>query len=575
MHLRFPISCFLIISLLLSCNDRSIPSDPAPLQTTYASPTRIMWTAGSPHNTPTLLEPFCGQVAVSEPATCTLQTGDALLLDYGRELHGGLRITSAIRSSKATPHIRIRFGESVSEAMSDVASSTATNEHSLRDFETPLPWLGAYETGHTGFRFARIDILDDGGSPLPIVAIEAACRMREIAYAGSFRCSDQRLNAIWNTAAYTVHLNMQDYVWDGIKRDRLVWIGDMHPEVMTINTVFGSQDVVRQSLDFARDGTRPDEWMNGICSYSMWWIIIQRDLYRYTGRRDYLLQQHSYIASLLRRIASCTDGNDESFREGRFIDWPTSENPESIHQCLQAMLVMTMQAGKDIAAALGDTSLLDECEACLKRVEGYVPSEPATKQAAAFLSLAGLLEEDKAAAAILKDGAQGFATFTGYYMLEALAKAGRYDEALRIISDYWGGMLDLGATTFWEDLSYEDLAHASRIDEFVPEGAFDIHKDGGAYCYKGLRHSLCHGWASGPAPWMSRHILGIEPLEPGFSQVSINPHLGSLDWAEGTFPTPKGIIEVSVRKSPDGKVKKHIKPPLGVRLVTRIPKEFK
>lgn len=25
----------------------------------------------------------------------------------------------------------------------------------------------------------------------------------------------------WLTGAYTVHLNMQDYLWDGIKRDRL------------------------------------------------------------------------------------------------------------------------------------------------------------------------------------------------------------------------------------------------------------------------------------------------------------------------------------------------------------------
>jgi alpha-L-rhamnosidase len=39
--------------------------------------------------------------------------------------------------------------------------------------------------------------------------------------------------------ADTVHLCMQDYLWDGIKRDRLVWIGDMHPEVSTINAVFG------------------------------------------------------------------------------------------------------------------------------------------------------------------------------------------------------------------------------------------------------------------------------------------------------------------------------------------------
>ena len=536
-------------------------------KTEYIPATRIMWTAGAPEGSDKLLKVFSGQVAVKEVEVCTMHTGDAILFDYGRELHGGLRITTAIRDSKATPRIRIRFGESVSEAMSDVASTTATNEHSLRDFEAALPWLGSFETGNTGFRFVRIDILDDGGTPLPVVAVEAKSIMRDIPYLGSFRCSDGRLNEIWQTAAYTVHLNMQDYVWDGIKRDRLVWIGDMHPEVMTINTVFGSQDVVRKSLDFARDGTGPDEWMNGICSYSMWWCIIQRDLYYYTGNLDYLQQQHEYIARLLRKIAACIDGSSEDFKEGRFIDWPTSENPESIHQCLQAMLTMTMKAGMEIAAALKDKELFNDCDVCAKALASYVPSAPATKQAAAFMSLAGILPATDGAGTIAEGGAEGFATFTGYYMLEALASAGKYDEAMQIISDYWGGMLDLGATSFWEDLRYSDLSKAGRIDEFVPEGTYDIHKDGGAYCYEGLRHSFCHGWASGPAPWMSRHILGIEPLEPGFKKVRIEPHLGNLDWAEGTFPTPYGLIRVSARKTDDGNIKTDIKLPKGVRRI--------
>ena len=373
-------------------------------KTEYIPATRIMWTAGAPEGSDKLLKVFSGQVAVKEVEVCTMHTGDAILFDYGRELHGGLRITTAIRDSKATPRIRIRFGESVSEAMSDVASTTATNEHSLRDFEAALPWLGSFETGNTGFRFVRIDILDDGGTPLPVVAVEAKSIMRDIPYLGSFRCSDGRLNEIWQTAAYTVHLNMQDYVWDGIKRDRLVWIGDMHPEVMTINTVFGSQDVVRKSLDFARDGTGPDEWMNGICSYSMWWCIIQRDLYYYTGNLDYLQQQHEYLARLLRKIAACIDGSSEDFKEGRFIDWPTSENPESIHQCLQAMLTMTMKAGMEIAAALKDKELFNDCDVCAKALASYIPSAPATKQAAALMSLAGILPATNGAGTIAEGG---------------------------------------------------------------------------------------------------------------------------------------------------------------------------
>ena len=168
---------------------------------------------------------------------------------------------------------------------------------------------------------------------------------------------------------------------------------------------------------------------------------------------------------------------------------------------------------------------------------------------------------------IAVDGAKGFSTFYGYYMLEAMALAGDYAGALQIISDYWGGMLDLGATTFWEDLNYNDLRNAGRIDEFVPLGKFDIHSMGGDYCYKGLRHSLCHGWASGPTAWLSRHVLGIIPLEAKCKKVKIEPHLGNLQHVEGTFPTPYGIIRVKHEKNAKGNIISEIEAPKEITIV--------
>ena len=100
-------------------------------------------------------------------------------------------------------------------------------------------------------------------------------------------------------------------------------------------------------------------------------------------------------------------------------------------------------------------------------------------------------------------GARGMSTFYGYYVLQARARAGDVRGCLECIREYWGGMLALGATTFWEDFDIEWAKDAVGIDELVPEGARDIHGDFGNYCYKGFRHSLCHGWASGPTAWLS------------------------------------------------------------------------
>ena len=54
-------------------------------------------------------------------------------------------------------------------------------------------------------------------------------------------------------------------------------------------------------------------------------------------------------------------------------------------------------------------------------------------------------------------------------------------------------MLDLGATTFWENFTYQEQINAVGIDELPDPTRFNIHADGGAHCYIGLRASLCHG----------------------------------------------------------------------------------
>lgn len=540
----------------------------------YILPSRIVWMSDSegesvlhPEN---LLSDFSGQITVASDQNCILSTRKTnqagILLDFGKELHGGLLITAAIRSANHPIKIRVRFGESVTEAMSDTDGNTpessATNDHAMRDFEIELPWLGSLEIGNTGFRFVRIDLLEKDVD-LPLHSVQAVFKYRDIPYLGSFKSDNERLNRIWETGAYTVHLNMQNYLWDGIKRDRLVWVGDMHPEIMTINSVFGINEVVNRSLDIAKTDTPLPGWMNGMCSYSLWWIIIQRDLYLYQGNYEYLKEQHPYLSALLTQVLSNIDGNKENLQGGtRFLDWPTSESPEIIHAGLQALMIMGLEAGRDIANWLQDSDLANRCDNATKKLKKYVPSHQNNKQAAALLAISGLGNPEEMNRKVISvNGAEDFSTFYGYYMLEAMAMAGDYTDALQIISDYWGGMLDLGATTFWEDLNYSDLKKAGRIDEIVLSGKYDIHSMGGGVCYKGLRHSFCHGWASGPTAWLSRHVLGIIPLEAGCKKVKIEPHLDNLQWVEGTFPTPYGIISVKHQKGKDGKIISDIKAP--------------
>ena len=567
-----PIAVILAMGLISSCSGSGAPasqdnSSASEFVTEYISPTRIVLANGKVTDDQVLLRPYKGQVSTSEEHVTEFLPGGSVLLDFGKEIQGGIQIVRAMSGSHDPARFRLVLGESVSEALSDVTEegSTATNDHSVRDFEISVPWLGVAEYGNSGFRFARLDYLGDD-EQTALVAVRAISKYRDIPYLGSFHCSDKRLDDIWQTGAYTVHLNMQEYLWDGVKRDRLVWIGDMHPEVMTVGTVFGNHEVVRKSLDYVRDGT-PEGWMNGICSYSLWWIIIHHHLYQWYGDMDYLQEQKAYLVQLLENVMKNVEGSKEAYSDGRFIDWPSNDKPDVIHACLQALTVRALEAGAEMCGWLGDETLKVKCGDVAKSMRTYIPDNKGNSQAAALLAIQDMLDAGKASEIILENGPEKFTSFMGYYLLEALAKGGRYAEAMDLISKYWGKMLDLGATTFWEDFNYSDAKNAARIDEIVPEGKFDIHADGGAWCYVGLRHSFCHGWASGPTTWLSRHVLGIEPVGVGFKQVRIEPHLGDLQWAEGTFPTPYGVISVRHEKKADGTVASNIKLPKGIKQV--------
>jgi alpha-L-rhamnosidase len=550
-------------------------SERSPLSAFFIAPVRVVWQSETGvERAEALLQPHAGQALLQEPRPpCRLTAGAeapaGVLLDFGRELTGYVELITTMMPEQAKlRRVRVRFGESVSEAMAELGGpQNAQNDHALRDQVVALPWLGKKMVGPGGFRFVRIDNVDPE-LPLDLSQVRAVLQLRDIPYLGSFRCDDERLNQIWQVGAYTVHLNMQEYLWDGIKRDRLVWIGDMHPEVSTIHAVFGFNDVVPASLDLTRDVTPVTEWMNGISSYSMWWVLIHEDLWMHLGDRSYLEAQQPYLTALLRRLAGLIGPDGRERIDGmRFLDWPSSANPQGVTAGLQALLVMTLESGVRLMTTLGDTDTARVCADAADRGRRVVPDPNGSKSGAALLSLAGLRDARQTSNTVLKPGGvRDVSTFYGFYVLQALAKAGEITTAMEFIRTYWGAMLDLGATTFWEDFNLEWTNNAARIDELVPPGRKDIHGDFGAYCYEGFRHSLCHGWASGPTAWLSQHVLGVTPLEPGFARARVAPELGDLNWAEGSYPTPRGPIQVRHERQPDGTVLSRISAPPGVEI---------
>ncbi|MDR1763774.1 MAG: alpha-L-rhamnosidase [Dysgonamonadaceae bacterium] len=543
----------------------------------FISPVRIIWKSGDVVNEDVLLKKGGSQAAMGAKNTCAIKSGigdtASILLDYGKEIHGGLQLVMGSSSRREPSLVRIRFGESVGEANSTTLNSEwkvgfSTDDHAKRDIVMEIPRDGLIEIGNTGFRFVRIDLLQSN-TTIRLREARAVLRFRDIPYLGSFRSSDERLDKIWLTGAYTVHLNMQEYLWDGIKRDRLVWLGDMHPEVATIIRVFGANEVIPKSLDYACEQYPLPAWMNGMSAYSLWYLIIHYEWYMHSGDLDFLKKHRDYILGLIAQIDGKVDEKGvETLAPSRFLDWPSSPNQAGVEAGYRALIVWAMHDAEKLCKILDEPDFAVKAAHCAEKMNKHIAPHNNLKQAAALMAIADILDAQKACNEVISvGGAQGFSTFYGYYMLQAQAKAGQYQNALDIIRQYWGGMLDMGATTFWEDFDLKWTENAARLDEITPAGKQDIHGDFGAYCYPGFRHSLCHGWSSGPTAWLTEYVLGIKAVDAGCRTVKIEPHLADLQWVEGSFPTPYGIIKVRHTKDKNGKTVSEISAPKEVKII--------
>lgn len=465
------------------------------------------------------------------------QKGSFIILDFGKELCGGIRMIT--RSVEGIADFRITFGESLSEALSSIGEKNATNNHSPRDIRVEVPALSDLTFGQTGFRFVRIELLSE--KPVLVRNIFAINTLPHFEKEAVITTSDEQLNKIIETAAYTLKLNFQNgYIWDGVKRDRLVWCGDLHQEIVTSLYLFGDNQNIPNSLSFLRDETPGDQWINRIPTYSAWWVINLCDYCQMTGNMDYWNANFDYAEAIMDHLDENVEDSgimhfeDDGCGMPYFLDWPTFKT-EDAKIGTAALLIL---AAKKFLALKEN----EKCHSLLKKLESYLNMPCASKQVRAFQILAGRNAENEAAF-LENKGASGYSTFMAYYLLLADAMAGG-ENMLPIIKEYFGAMLSRGATTFWEDFDMDWLEGSGRIDEIPENGIKDIHGDYGAYCYKNFRHSLCHGWASGVLSFVIEHIFGLHLT--GGEQYTVTPHTLGIQKLYAKIPIKTGWLEINI-----------------------------
>ena len=473
----------------------------------------------------------------TEGWTVFTEKGSYVVLDFGKEICGGIRIIT--RGCNGTGRWRLTFGESLSEAMSSIGEKNATNDHSPRDFEVMTINMSDLQFGQTGFRFVRMEVLD--ATPMYIQNIYAVSNLPYMEREAEIITNDTLLNDIIKTAAYTLKLNFQNgYIWDGIKRDRLVWCGDLNPEILTALYMFGDCEHIKNSLTFLKGTAAPNEWINTIPSYSAWWVINLCDYCTITGNWEYFKENRQYAVDVIANFSKCVKEDGELVMSGDgmdyFLDWSTHERPDAKYGvcALVRMMAQKFQAIEEN----------DNCKYIIEKLKDSTNVYTTMKPVRAFQIIAGrdVAEEDKQM--LDEGGAKGFSTFMSYYILTAMAKAGSKD-MLTVLKEYYGAMLSRGATSFWEDFDIDWLEGSGRIDEMPAEGQKDIHGDYGKYCYQQFRHSLCHGWSSGVVAFIVEHILGVS-IKDGGKTITVNPNLMGLTDVEAKIPVSGGMLEISI-----------------------------
>ena len=498
-----------------------------------------------------------------------------LTLDFGEEVVGSVCVK--VRS-QGPARVTLRYGENLQEALCEIPTDEPGYCLPQDDFDLAGGQATLNHRGRRAFRYLRIA----ARGPSDVEVLDAAMTLRHypVQARGHFRCSDDRLNRIWDISARTTRLCMQQFYEDGIKRDGLLWIGDYRVEYLCNTAAFGDHALARKCLHMMAASQREDGAIPSCCSHGGGhqhpegiaympagiphacvadWILLNYDGDFISSVKEYVWHSgdRKILADLwpcLKRLAGFLMNFDMD--QARAMDDYITDGFAS----LAATILNVLWGLGDLltlAAWQGDASLEGPITRWRRDMEAKVWAkfhDPATGLFVepspdggesktswilnSYAVLAGLPKTSADAKALLQRvvATPNITRFNcgwgRFWTLTAMLENGLEQEAVDCIRRDWGQLLDCGLTTCIEGIP-DNMADYFTSDE-----------------YKGIG-SACHGWSAGPCYLLPTHVLGVRPEAIGYERIEIRPHLGDLPWAEGTLPTPRGDIFVRWEKTPD------------------------
>ncbi len=484
------------------------------------------------------------------------------------EYDSGVYTTAKIRfrfKAKAGTRVRLIYAECYS-----VADESGNRYKGRRDaYDDPTAALGGVfdtliATGieqtfvpfwYRSFRFVRVEYEDPD---FALMEFSYGSYHYPLDAAGSFTCSNPRYNEMWKISRNTVLCCMHEMYVDCPYYEQQQY--DMDSALEMLFTMRMSADYrmpFKSITDFAHsqmsDGmlqaNYPSTMVQIIPDFTLFWILMLRDYLRYAGSTpDELARVRSMTGTVDRALEGFESYLTEDGLVGvtpywHFVDWvpgwhvgvPNGGFTEPL-TVTSFMYAAALKAAAEISDAVGRCGLAEDYRKraaimlervrahCYDEAVGLYRNTPTTceysQHTTLWAILSGAVTGEEAGALMDRtfDGHVPVAVCSfsmNHYMFRALELADRYNEYAPRQLAGWETMLDWHCTTWCEN----------------PDSP----------------RSECHGWSSAPTYEFSAMVLGVYPTSDGYRSVRIRPYVDCYDltWAEGTVPTPHGVISVA------------------------------
>lgn len=405
---------------------------------------------------------------------------------------------------------------------------------------------------------------------------------------GTFKCSDDQLNKIWEMCRHTHEVCMEDSFTDCPTYEQAFWLGDAQTSAAIDHYVFGEYDFIKHNLILgttARANTpllnalAPTDWNTAIPMWTFNWLLSVTEYIDVTGDVSVLSLLYDKIRQvLLYYCGLLTDEGGLIVHAWNLIDWAHLDTPEgSVLTAYQALFACCLERYAIYAETLGrsDDAVLWEDSAM--RMNRFIDEKLWQKERNAFcdawhpekgyastcsiqthslLLLYDMIqnpEKKELTRRYLENKPDDFidvgSPFMLYYNYEARMLQGDFHGVLDDIRKRWGEMLYYDSTTCWE----------------VFPGFYENTRT----------RSYCHAWSSAPAALLQKYMLGVRMEEKGWRRASVSVPVmedENITWCRGSIPTPYGRIYVDWDKKTHNYL---LQVPETISLEIKIPDDYK